>query len=74
VSIDVTTVCHSCKQYHHLGQWMGGRWSFGYGSNDVQGRLNCGEFIEQHLTDQGHRLELMLTDSIPAGYTDEDGE
>ncbi len=50
MSKDFNIVCMSCRTYRHLGQWMGGKWSLGYGTKDNEtGRHSLFDFIEKHL-------------------------
>jgi hypothetical protein len=68
MSVDLTTVCDKCKRYHHLGQYMGGVCSFGYGSSDLEGVYEAGDFILDHLSHDS--LRIVKTDDIPDGYTE----
>jgi hypothetical protein len=73
MSVDWNIVCDKCKEWHHLGQDMGGICSFGYDSKDIEGRLAAGEFISEHLGhnwDEGEFLRIMKTDNLPNGYTE----
>jgi hypothetical protein len=67
MSIDFDAVCLTCQQSHHLGQQMGGKWSFGFGSNDDPGRASAGEFILKH---SDHDLRIYETDFGPDGVQD----
>jgi hypothetical protein len=49
MSTDFTVVCDVCRQYHHLGQSMGGDYTFGYGSKDEEGRRAAMRFVVSHL-------------------------
>jgi hypothetical protein len=42
---DFNSVCDKHKEYYHLGQFMGGISSFGYGSKDEMGREDAADFI-----------------------------
>lgn len=59
MSTDYDLVCRPCRKTIHLGQWGGGGWSLGYGSNDEQGRKNIGNFIMEHV---GH-ADLIVINS-----------
>lgn len=65
MSTDFTVVCDKHREYTHLGQHMGGVASFGYGSNDVEGRTAVAEWIYEHI---GCVPRIVLTDYIPDGY------
>ncbi len=72
MSVDWTVLCDKCRGYHHLGQDMGGLYTFGYDSQDTEGRHFVGEFISNHLAHNwtdGEYLRIVKTDSIPIGYT-----
>ena len=49
MSQDWELVCNACKSYIHLGQIMAGIPSFGYGSNDEEGRKKALNWISEHL-------------------------
>ncbi len=71
MSADWNVLCDACKQFHHLGQDMGGICSFGYGSQDGKGRSIVGEFISEHLyhgRKGGGFLRVMHTDDLLGGY------
>jgi hypothetical protein len=75
VSTDFQVVCDTCKLIAHLGQRMGGRTSFGYGSNDAIGRKIAAEFITTHHEHgEGPRIEVSDTDKRRKsdGYIHED--
>ena len=67
MSTDWNSVCMTCKRTCHLGQYMGCRFSFGFGSNDEPGRIAAGQFVNRHI---GHDLRIMLTDNLPTGFVD----
>lgn len=69
MSLDWNIVCHKCRCYHHLGQSMGGKNSFGYGSQDNSGRDKCALFISNHI-DYNNNLEICFTDMLP-DYTED---
>ncbi len=79
MSVDWNVVCDKCKQYHHLGQDMGGICSFGYNGRDSEGRQSAGEFISEHLDHQLTRLfkyvshnpnlRIVRTDDVPGDYS-----
>ena len=76
MSVDWSVVCDKCKQYHHLGQDMGGICSFGYGSKDQGGREQAGEFIAEHLYHKKllqsmGNLRIVRTDDVPTDYSEE---
>lgn len=64
MSTDWDAVCFTCCTYTHLGQRFTSGPSFGYGSNDAQGRLDAAQFISDHI---GHHLQIML--DAPDGFT-----
>ena len=64
MSIDYTAYCKTHNHYHHLGQCMAGLTSFGWGSNDVEGRARCGLFVECHVNN-GCDVRIIQTDDIP---------
>jgi hypothetical protein len=68
MSTDWTVVCGSCKQGIHLGQRFSSGSTFGYGSNDEEGRFAAAEFIEEHVYHKPP-LQILLTDDIPEGVT-----
>lgn len=80
MSWDFDVVCDRCKVYHHLGQSMGGLETFGFGSNDEEGRAKAAKFIVDHLYsgDFEHRpnlggcgvmeLRIVSTEQIPEDY------
>lgn len=76
MSIDWTVVRDECQEYHHLGQDMGGRYSFGYGSMDYDGRRFAGEFITNHIYCgfTGKDLRIVKTDNIPTIYKNTEGQ
>ncbi len=67
MSVDWTTVCDKCKLYRHLGQFMGGVASFGWGSQDEEGREESADFVDKHVY---HTLRIVRTDDIPEDYTE----
>lgn len=48
MSTDYDIVCGRCRRYAHIGQRVGGGFSFGYGSNDQGGRDWVGAWILKH--------------------------
>ena len=66
MSTDWNVVCDKCKMYSHLGQRMGGLYTFGWGSKDDVGREKIGEFISDHVYHSN--LRIVLTDDLPEGY------
>jgi hypothetical protein len=73
MSTDATVVCDKCKTYRHLGQEMALIPSFGYGSNDTDGRLLSAEYVFAHLWHNKEGLRIVRTDDIPDGYVDDLG-
>lgn len=76
MSVDWTILCDKCMEHHHLGQDMGGICSFGFGSQDIDGRRSAGEFISDHLGHNwadGECLRIVKTDGIPNGYVNSSG-
>ena len=74
MSIDWNVICDKCQQWHHLGQNMGGICSFGFGSQDEEGRNQAGEFLSNHLSHnwgEGEFLRIVKTDNLPDGYSEE---
>jgi hypothetical protein len=71
MSTDFDLVCRPCKKFVHLGQRMAARWSFGYGTGDVEGAQPTGQFIDEHYN-CGRPLEVVLTDLLPDGYSEFD--
>lgn len=63
MSVDYSLLCRYHRTYCHLGQIMGGRWSFGYGQQDATGREFVGEFIRKHCHKEGP-LEIMTDDAL----------
>jgi hypothetical protein len=49
MSTDFYVVCDVCRRYHHLGQHMGGDYTFGRGSKDEGGRRAAMRFVCAHL-------------------------
>lgn len=71
MSVDWNILCDKCKMWHHLGQNMGSTCSFGFGSNDEEGRLSAAEFINIHLAHnwgENEFLRIVKTDNIPNNY------
>ncbi len=67
MSTDYDAACLTCHVYRHLGQRMGGGWSFGFGSNDTDGRAVVGEFIQEHA---GHELRVFVSEETPVDFRD----
>lgn len=65
MSTDFDIGCMTCGQMRHLGQRMGGGWSFGYGSKDSDTVQAIGEFIEEHC---GHDLRIRISDAGDPKY------
>jgi hypothetical protein len=63
MSTDWDVVCYTCKLYTHLGQRFTTGPTFGFGTNDPQGRLIAAEFIAEHV---GHDLRINL--DAPEGF------
>lgn len=62
MSTDYSIGCLECEVFCHLGQRMANMHSFGYGSNDVEGRLSVWVFIDEHV---GHsELVVSITDKF----------
>ena len=61
MSIDYCLVCYSCHMEIHLGQFMAGKWSFGFGTGDRQGDALAGEFIMEHAS---HMLRIVESDNV----------
>lgn len=71
MSVDWSILCDKCSEYCHLGQDTASGASFGYGSQDIDGRESAGEFISDHLDHNradGESLRIVITDNIPNGY------
>lgn len=77
MSTDYAAVCFTCRKATHLGQRMGLGYSFGFGSNDVQGRLDVWAWLERHLHPQDenpmnvlgpHDLRIMESEQLPDGF------
>lgn len=82
MSIDFDFICTGCKKYHHAGQMMGDRFSFGWGSNDISGKREVEDFVYEHMwcgEDNGvgksveQTIQLVSSDSVPDEYTDARG-
>jgi hypothetical protein len=68
MSTDYDVVCDECKQSRHLGQFMGGLYSFGYGSKDTETTPTIMRWISEHL-DHVKALRVMNTDCVPEDYS-----
>lgn len=71
MSVDWNVLCDKCKQWHHLGQDMGAICSFGYGSQDSEGRETVAEFISNHIY-HDEFLRIVRTDNLPDGYIEQE--
>lgn len=78
MSMDFDAVCFRCRKYQHLGQDMGCRCSFGYGSNDLEGANEAADFALAHATFCGPVMIMNANDVpehflwIPTDLTDAD--
>jgi hypothetical protein len=83
MSTDFTLLCDVCRRYRHLGQHMGGDYTFGNGSKDEAGRRAAMRFVCAHLaydldapdgspkdTCGAGALRVVLADRVPDDYTD----
>lgn len=79
MSIDFNFICTGCKKYKHAGQMMGGRFSFGHGSNDHDGVKAVEDFVFEHMwcgEENGmgksveQTIQLISTDCTPEEYQD----
>lgn len=68
MSTDYDVVCRSCGIFIHLGQRFASGWSFGFGSDDVEGRKAAGEFIVEH--EEHGDLAVIESDRVPPCYVD----
>jgi hypothetical protein len=57
MSTDYEAVCDVCRLRAHVGQIMGGKPSFGYGSTDLTGQRLAARFVFDH-ADHGVRIEV----------------
>ncbi|KKK83706.1 hypothetical protein LCGC14_2790670 [marine sediment metagenome] len=71
MSVDWAVLCDECKGYHHLGQDVCCVYTFGFDSQDTEGRYFAGKFISDHLAHSWvEYLRIVKTDNIPIGYVD----
>lgn len=64
MSTDYNVYCLECKKARHLGQFMGSKYSFGYGSNDTETPPKIMEWLAEHV-DKNHDIRIAWTDSVP---------
>jgi hypothetical protein len=65
MSTDYCAVCDVCREKIHAGQHMGGKDSFGHGSNDVAGRTRVATWIFDHAWHgSGVRIELQQSAEV----------
>lgn len=67
MSLDFEAVCFKCRKYQHLGQCSGGKNSFGYGSNDLEGSNIAATFALEHAIFCGE-VVILDSNSIPEGF------
>lgn len=67
MSLDFEAVCFRCRKYQHLGQDMGCRRSFGYGSNDLEGANEAADFALAHATFCGP-IMIMDGNDVPEHF------
>lgn len=69
MSTDFDVVCDTCGKTRHLGQSMGGTYSFGFGSKDLEGSRDTAEWVIQHLqADHKLRIEMSGSVEVPDHY------
>lgn len=61
MSIDYQVWCRNCRISMHLGQAMGGGYSFGYGPSDIVNHVKIMAFIADHVSHEIKDLQGTIT-------------
>jgi hypothetical protein len=79
MSTDYQVWCTNCKESRHLGQAMGGGYSFGFGPNDTAAQSKIMKFIADHVSHEvldntGYIVDTDMTPYLRIGYDEPEGQ